>query len=302
MPTKSRTPKRKAAIPTTAWRIRELLTEKHYTIQQFADRFGSKLNTAREWLAGRVLPRAETLADIVKQFGVTTDWLLAIEGAPKYRSQSRDTVELEADVEAYIVREVAQAAAGMEWATMLERAEVSGERFLALGVAREVERITVAWASSVIQARHAAEAAERAQILAELMTPSSEPLVIGGGRATAKDEERHRIARMTAELDRDSTFWAWMARGADGALGPRRTTKTPDGFTLGGHTPAAFREAASAFQALRRQRKAAPPTHEAPRARRPRAAKVAKEAPNASPSKRVAGDGGRRVAKRKHRH
>ncbi len=107
MPTKSRTSLKPhvAAIRVTGQRLFDLKREKGYTVQQFADAFGAKPNTVRDWLNGRVLPRAEALRGIALRFGVTTDWLLGINGAPKFRDQWRADAALADDLAAHVLRE-----------------------------------------------------------------------------------------------------------------------------------------------------------------------------------------------------
>jgi transcriptional regulator with XRE-family HTH domain len=103
MATKSRTLKQAFAD-----RLAELKREKGYTVASFAGAIGPKglkINTVRDWLNARVLPRAEPLHAIAKHFGVTTDWLLGIDGAPKYPTQWRADGALAHDVAAYTARE-----------------------------------------------------------------------------------------------------------------------------------------------------------------------------------------------------
>jgi transcriptional regulator with XRE-family HTH domain len=119
-----------------------LKRERGYTVQQFADTFGAKLNTVRDWLNARVLPRIEALRNIALHFSVTTDWLLGIPGAPKFRTQSRTEEKLEHDVSERIRQAVIQDLA-VTWPWIVEgKLEVDGRTALAamIGLAKDRAR------------------------------------------------------------------------------------------------------------------------------------------------------------------
>lgn len=137
MTTKSRTskPKPVAAIKETSERLFDLKREKGYTVQGFADTFDAKLTTVCDWLNARVLPRAEALRKIAEHFGVTTDWLLGIEGAPKRRDQWRTDATLAHDLAAYVAGEACAEAGQFEadwlpYVTAEFKSQVSGDKLL----------------------------------------------------------------------------------------------------------------------------------------------------------------------------
>ena len=86
MTTKSRTPRREPHA-TLAEQLQKLRTENDLTVEQFAEKCGVPMTTAREWLnasKGGALPRMETVTRIVEAFGVSLDWLFFGDTKPRY--------------------------------------------------------------------------------------------------------------------------------------------------------------------------------------------------------------------------
>lgn len=99
--TKSRNPRtrtKSGALLGFAERLSELRRGSGLTIEAFATAFSAKQNTVRDWLNGKVLPRADALIGIARHFGVSIDWLLGIDGAPKHPTQWRKASDFEGDL------------------------------------------------------------------------------------------------------------------------------------------------------------------------------------------------------------
>ena len=59
-------------------RIFNLLRLNNINETQFAEKLGVKQATVSDWIAGRSHPKIETIIQICKEYGVTSDWLLEI--------------------------------------------------------------------------------------------------------------------------------------------------------------------------------------------------------------------------------
>lgn len=92
-----------AGIPARLEQLRDELEMSH---AEFARAAGVKRTQYDAWRKSDVVPGGPSLRRLSLNIGVTTDWLLGIPGARQYHSQSRDQVELEADLAAYIVQAV----------------------------------------------------------------------------------------------------------------------------------------------------------------------------------------------------
>lgn len=68
-------------------RIRDLRTRHaKMTLQQFATAIGTRAHgTVSQWEQGKNAPPGEALYAMHRAFGISVDWLLGVEGAPKFR-------------------------------------------------------------------------------------------------------------------------------------------------------------------------------------------------------------------------
>jgi transcriptional regulator with XRE-family HTH domain len=97
----------------------------------FAKRMNAPRPQYNSWINGKRVPGGAYLRKIATALGVSADWLLGIEGAPKYSGQSRDDTELAADISAFAIRELRMLAAPVSWSALLSRAHVDGAVLLA---------------------------------------------------------------------------------------------------------------------------------------------------------------------------
>lgn len=99
-------------------RLRALIKEKYGGVQgRFAAAGGLHATRVSGWLAGKVLPKLDTINVVADATGVSVDWLLTGRGhdgepcaEPVYRGQSRTKPELEQDVRAAVLARVDPAA------------------------------------------------------------------------------------------------------------------------------------------------------------------------------------------------
>ncbi len=88
--TKNRRATANPLAKVTAERLEELRRNHSLTVQQFADRcrrepgVGVGHSMIVAWRNGRSVPGGAYLRHIAETFGVTTDWILGIQNAPKY--------------------------------------------------------------------------------------------------------------------------------------------------------------------------------------------------------------------------
>lgn len=142
--TKSRTsriPQKDSPARVFGNRLAELRQQGGLTVEKFAELFAAKPNTVRDWLNARVLPRAEALVGIARHFGVSIDWLLGMEGAPKHPTQWRKMEEFEHELAVAIVDRVGRR--GGVAAALIEEFEVDGSAALE-SLADQVESDVVA--------------------------------------------------------------------------------------------------------------------------------------------------------------
>ena len=110
MPTKTRQRRKLARL--TAERLEELRMEADLTVAEFAERCAipGKPSPAHTtfvaWRSGGSMPGGEYLRQIAIEFGVTTDWLLGIVGAPKHPNQTRSDTSLASDLAGAVEREL----------------------------------------------------------------------------------------------------------------------------------------------------------------------------------------------------
>lgn len=88
-------------IAERLWELKGAATQ-----YRFAEQCEVNIRRVGEWLNRKNAPGAGSLAQIAMKNGVTVDWILGIPGAPKYRDQIRTEAILEADVAAYVEREL----------------------------------------------------------------------------------------------------------------------------------------------------------------------------------------------------
>lgn len=96
----------------TVERLRELKSEHSLTDSEFMDacgpdgKPGPAHTTFVAWRTGKSVPGGDYLRRISLRFGVTTDWLLGFENAPKHHNGERATSEWYNDLSGYLQRQI----------------------------------------------------------------------------------------------------------------------------------------------------------------------------------------------------
>jgi transcriptional regulator with XRE-family HTH domain len=113
------------------------LKGKDYTVERLAGELDAKVNTVRDWLKARVLPRAEALIVIAKRFDVTTDWLLGLSDERRRQPRGRPVAQLYKEIAFDIEHQLNVACPPARLGRLRGyRWEVGGEDFLTSSVAR----------------------------------------------------------------------------------------------------------------------------------------------------------------------
>ena len=107
MLTKKRHPKNKALSKVITGRLEELRLELKLNYQHFATAAGVPRSQYNSWRNGGSVPGGFYLCRISERLGVTTDWLLGLEGAPKHPNQWRSETALADDFAEHTARAVA---------------------------------------------------------------------------------------------------------------------------------------------------------------------------------------------------
>jgi|GEM_PF-3393039 len=122
-----------------AERLLELRLERGLTVAAFAEVTDTKIQTVRDWLNARVLPQVKALHRIASTFGVSTDWLLGLPGAPKLPTRWTRQEDFFADLAEAVtaqLRERGGAAAGLA-----DEFHIDGEELLELATDRAEEAL-----------------------------------------------------------------------------------------------------------------------------------------------------------------
>ena len=107
MPTKKRHPKNKKLAEEIRGRLEELRIEREMNYSEFAAAAAVPRPQYNAWRNDGRVPGGFYLHRMAKRLGVTSDWLLCIDGAPKFPRQWRKDTQLEQDLAESIARHVA---------------------------------------------------------------------------------------------------------------------------------------------------------------------------------------------------
>lgn len=169
---------------------------------QWALKLGVTKSTADNWMAGpnqarvrRSTPSGEMLLQIATRCGVSLDWLLGREGAPKHLGQTRAGADLYADVAEDVARRARDGAEGQRWARGIPWADLSvgGEAVLRDAAQRLLERL----ATLAREAERSARAARDAVLGVE--SPEVHPLSMADRRP--RESERAYVQRLAVTLE-----------------------------------------------------------------------------------------------------
>lgn len=141
-------------LSLAAQRLEELRSETTDSAGQplsqeaFANRFKMSRQAYQFWLKDRT-PNGDSLRLMAETFGVTTDWLLGIEGAPKYANQWRTNATLEEDVGERVKRMVVEHASMLgraaPWMERFETATIDGQAAIRAAAASAIHQLNEAY-------------------------------------------------------------------------------------------------------------------------------------------------------------
>lgn len=120
-------------------RLEELRVERGQNYSQFAKAAGVPFPQYTAWRNDGVVPGGVYLKLMAERLGVTTDWLLGLQGAVKRRGQSLPDTDIEGEIGVYVRGALPEAVAAEPWGQHVtiqpvEDAGSLGRRVVTLGI------------------------------------------------------------------------------------------------------------------------------------------------------------------------